>query len=141
MISNKEEFNCGFDCGFDYGLVELGINITHSTNLDSDLNNVCDYVYDGGFINPPIFNETNKFESNKYIPCVDYRSLYPEPFEYVLRRHNIDINTFFKYKSKYDLVNRIFNEKIEGHKFFLIEFELEKIVMKIAQLEKAKLIN
>lgn len=83
--------------------------------------------------------KTKKNESNKCVPCNVYRNLYPEPFEYVLRRHNISVHTFFTFRSKYKLVDRIFNEEIKGREFFLIEFELERIVEEIVEFLKTDL--
>ena len=127
MISNIEEFNCGFDCGIDSGICTT----THTTKTNLD------YIYDGAIIFPSQ-DRTKQFDSKGCV-VVDYRSLCPEPFEEVLYKYNLSIETFFKYRSDYNLVNRLFNEKVTGHDFFVIRPELTSIIHNILENEKINL--
>ncbi len=72
------------------------------------------------------------------IHVIDYRSLYSEPFETILEENNLHTNTFFKYLSKYHLVKKIFDGKIDYDEFVLIKLELTRIVKEIVELEKVK---
>lgn len=86
----------------------------------------------GYFVDPPTFKSC---EFN-CMSIVDYRSLYPEPFELVLQDYNLDVITLFKYKHNYGLIQKIFNEKIDDYEFQLNKAEFIKIVKEIIDLEK-----
>lgn len=71
-----------------------------------------------GFIDSPL-----PYKSYEYVNIIDYRSLYPGPFELVLTKYDLDIITLQKYSSKYHLVKKILSSKIDDCEFKLIELE------------------
>ena len=86
----------------------------------------------GCFVDPP---KDGPYEF-KSICTIDYRSLYPEPFELVLQEYKLNIETLLKYKLNYSLVQEIFNKKMDDYEFQLIKAEFTKIVKEIIELEK-----
>lgn len=61
----------------------------------------------------------------------DYRSLYPEPFEEVLKKYELNSDTLFEYKLKYKLVNELFNKKMSEYEFSFVKKEFIEIVKEI----------
>jgi hypothetical protein len=136
MNLNREEFNCGFDCGFDKG---IDSEITHTIHTTHTTQENLDYTYNGAIIFPS--QDGTKIFESKGCVVIDYRSLYPEPFEEVLYKYNLNLETFFKYRSEYNLVNRLFNEKVTGYDFFVIRPELTSIIHNILETEKINLFS
>jgi hypothetical protein len=90
---------------------------------------------EGAFVSLPI-----KINYDNVI-CYDYRSLYPEPFENILKLYgnNINLDIFFSYRHKYDVIDYIFENKLNEQQTEIIKDELNKVIKEIILTEKNKL--
>jgi hypothetical protein len=87
-----------------------------------------------------VFNPNENFEYNNVI-CHTYRSLYPEPFEDILKLYgnNINLEIFFSYRDKYDVIDYIYKNKLNKYQTKIIEDDLNVAIKEIILIEKNKL--
>ena len=83
-----------------------------------------------GYVDKPIKN------MYRTIRVIDYRSLYPEPYEVILELYKLDIDILKKYSSKYQLIKKILNSKMNDDQFNLIKSEFIEIIKEIIDFEK-----